>query len=140
MKKRMLVLLGLLLLLLFTACGKQTQEPRQTKAGVGDGVCGIPWEQVETIAITRSTEGGTECAALTEQEDIQLVMGMLEDITVGAETSMAVSDDDLRVDISASGQSCTLTFEGSSILLDGKRYEVQNLSPLKRYAENLLGR
>ncbi len=135
MKKRMLVLLGLLLLLL-AACGKQTQEPGQT----GDGVCGIPWEQVETITITRSTEGGTESAALTQQQDIQLVMGMLGDITVGAENSMAVSDDDLRVDISASGQSCTLTFEGSSILLDGKRYEVQNLSPLKRYAENLLGR
>lgn len=67
-------------------------------------------------------------------------MGMLGDITVGAETSMAVSDDDLRVEISASGQSRTITFEGSSILLDGKRYEVQNLSPLKRYAENLLGR
>ena len=135
MKKRMLVLLGLLLLLL-AACGKQTQEPGQTE----DGVCGIPWEQVETITITRSTEGGTESAALTQQQDIQLVMGMLGDITVGAENSMAVSDDDLRVEISASGQSCTLTFEGSSILLDGKRYEVQNLSPLKRYAENLLGR
>ena len=65
MKKRMLVLLGLLLLLL-AACGKQTQEPGQT----GDGGCGIPWEQVETITITRSTEGGTECASLTQQEDI----------------------------------------------------------------------
>ena len=137
MNKQMLVLLGLLLLLL-AACGKQTQEPGQTEAGVV--VCGIPWEQVETITITRSTEGGTESAALTQQQDIQLVMGMLGNVTVGAENSMAVSDDDLRVDISASGQSCTLTFEGSSILLDGKRYEVQNLSPLKRYAENLLGR
>lgn len=140
-KKINIIVLTLLLgsVGMLTACGGNSSSS-EVKWPAMETLGGINAGDITSIELTRATEGGAQSETITDGTQMEDIFLRLKDITIKGESDQGTTDDDLGVKITAGSDTLGFSFEGDTLVLeDGSRYEVENLSSLKSYVDNLLG-
>lgn len=94
--------------------------------------------EIQSIHFVFLTEGGAADASVKDTKTIENICALLQTLSLGETSSMGVLDDGLMLTVSTVWEDLTLNFEGSiAVTSEGKRYDVENLSLLKRYLRTL---
>ena len=126
--------------LLLSACAAgETAETKQPMVSSAlEAVQAVASEEIESITYTRYTEGGAFSGSVTDPGTVKEICRRLSGLTLGEESRVGTSDDGLHLTVKAGGEPLTLYFEGANLVLNGRQYAAEGLSPLKQYIDQLI--
>lgn len=139
--KRRIILTMLALCLLLSTCavgGAAETEHEAMAASALEAVQALASKEIKSITYTRCTEGGALSGTVTHPETVAEIFRRLSGLVLGEESNIGTTDDGLYLIVKAGGEPRTLSFEGTDLVIDGSRYTVDGLSPLKRYIDGLI--
>lgn len=135
MKRWFSLSLALLMLFCFSAAYAQSEQLSWPEY---DSIVNMPASAITSIQFSFSTEGGVQEATITDSKTIGGICALIQVLSITVETDTGVLDDGLTVAVNTADGTQTLNFEGGvAITSEGKRYDVENLSLLKRYLRTL---
>ena len=121
-----------------TACGGSEKPVISVEWPAMDTLESIEVSDIESVAYVRSTEAGAKTDTVTDATQIEDIYLRLKEVEATEETEEAVEDDGLGITIKAGNKTVSFSFEGDILVEEsGKRYKVNNLTPLKKYIDGL---
>ena len=138
MKRRILMTLLAFCLLLWVcvAAGAEANQKEQAVSALKAVQALVP-EEIQGIDYTRCTEGCAQRGSVTDPETIQELCRRLTQITLGEESNIGTTDDDLSLTVKTGDRELTLRFEGGNFVAEDSQYTADGLHLLKRYLDGL---
>ena len=138
MKRRTLMTMLAFCLLLWVCvmAGAEANQKGQAVSALKAAQTLVPGK-IECIDYTRRTEGGALDGSVTDPDTIQEICRRLTQITLGEESNIGTTDDDLSLTVKAGDRALTLRFEGGNFVWEDSQYTADGLHLLKRYLDGL---
>ena len=121
-----------------TACGGSEKPVISIEWPAMDTLESIAVSDIESVTYVRATEAGALSDTVTDATQIEDIYLRLKEVEAAEETEAGIEDDGLSIVIKAGNKTVSFSFEGDILVEEsGKRYKVNNLTPLKKYIDGL---